>query len=345
MTTLRFLFFPAVIALFASCHKAPSGIPASSLPEVAVTVQPIEAKSYPVIEEVMGSIHSRFRANVEGKISGRIIEMPVDLGQRVKKGDLLATIDAQEVNAQLDRATANRDQAEQEFKRLTILFQKAAASKQELDSADNRLRAAVAAMKEAETMLGYVQVKAPFSGIITQRNANPGDFSTPGKPLLELENPELLRFEADVPATLVDTLQIGNRIPVSLSTLPNPLPGEITGIAPTADRNSRTFLVRMDLPETKGVRAGQFGRALLPVGEALSLRVPASAVIQRGQMEMVFIQEHQRARMRLVKTGKRLGNEIQILSGVEKGESVIVSGVDQLVDGQPCKSQSSNLQP
>ena len=93
--------------------------------------------------------------------------------------------------------------------------------------------------------------------------------------------------------------------------------------------------MRIDLPTVPGLRAGQFGRAAIPVGDALSLRVPASAVVVRGQMEMVFLAEDGAVRLRLVKTGKRFGDEIEVLSGVAKGERVVSEGASGLSDDQP----------
>ncbi len=323
----------------ASCHKAEPAKEAPTLPEVTVRVQAIEEKSHPVVEEVVGTVRARSRAAVEAKTSGRISRMLVDLGQKLKKDDLIAEIDAQEVKAQLDRAVANRDQAARDLQRYTDLLKKQVTSRQDFDNAESRFRVADAAVKEAETMKGYLQVRAPFDGVVTRRIADTGDFATPGKPLIELENPDSLRFEADVPAMLIDAVRPGQEVTVTVSSLAKPVAGRVAEIAPTADPNSRTFLVRIDLPQTAGLRAGQFGRAAIPVGESVSLRVPVDALVVRGQMEMVFIREDSRIRLRLVKSGKTIGDEVEILSGVSRGESVVSRDAGALVDGQPAKVQ------
>jgi RND family efflux transporter MFP subunit len=299
-----------------------------------VQVQVIEEKPRPVVEEVVGSVRAKSSATVEAKVSGRVSTMLVDLGQRVVKDQLLAEIDALEVKAQYDRAVANRDQTARDFKRYGELLQKQVTSHQEYDAAEGRYRIADAAVKEAATMLGYVQVKAPFDGVITRKIADVGDFASPGKPLLQIENPENLRFEADVPEAIIDRVHKGESVEVLLTALGSRIRGTVTEIAPTADINSRTFLARIDLPLSSGLRAGQFGRAFLPVGESVSLSVPASALIQRGQMEIVFINEAGHARLRLVKSGKHFGDEVELLSGVSKGESVIRERVQSLTDGE-----------
>ena len=331
-----FLPITASLALaLSACHKAPHSSAEKSPSVVTVRVETIEAKPHPVTEEVIGTVRAKIRAAVEARVSGRITRMAVDLGQPVREGDLIAGIDAQEIKARLDQALATREQASQDLKRYTVLLEKQVAAKQEFDTAQARFRVADASVKEAEAMLGYVEVRAPFAGVISRRLADVGDFAAPGKPLVEIENPEVLRFEADVPEALIDRLRRGEDLSVRIPSIDGDIKGRVAEIAPSADPNSRTFLVRIDLSTIPGLRAGQFGRAAIPVGDALSLRVPASAVVVRGQMEMVFLAENGAVRLRLVKTGKRFGDEIEVLSGVAQGERVVSEGASGLSDDQP----------
>jgi hypothetical protein len=94
-------------------------------------------------------------------------------------------------------------------------------------------------------------------------------------------------------------------------------------------------LVKLDLPGATGLRSGQFGRVAVPVGEASAIRVPAAAVIQRGQMELVFVVVGNQAQLRLVKTGSRIGDEVELVSGLNSGEQVVTENASDLVDGQP----------
>jgi RND family efflux transporter MFP subunit len=156
----------------------------------------------------------------------------------------------------------------------------------------------------------------------------------PGKPLLEMEDARNLRLEADVSEALMDKISLGDKLPVRIGVLETNLEGVVSEIAPSADPNSRTFLVKLDLPAVPGLRAGQFGRVAVPVGETSALCVPSSAVVQRGQMELLFIAVNGHAQMRIVKTGKHVGDEVELVSGVDPGEFVVVSGSGNLVDGQ-----------
>jgi RND family efflux transporter MFP subunit len=248
---------------------------------------------------------------------------------------MLAQLSAPEIQARLDQAQAVRHQAETDLKRFTALLEAGTLTRAEFDNAQAKARVAQAAVVEAETLLSYTRITAPFDGVVTRKLADVGDLAAPGKPLLEMEDATTLRLEADVPEAVVGRLKLGDKLPVKISALDVGLEGVVSEIAPAADPNSRTFLVKLDLPGSPGLRAGQFGRVSMPVGETTALRVPASAVVQRGQMEIVFIIVDGKAQLRLVKTGKRIGSEVELVSGVEAGEKIVTHGAAALVDGQP----------
>jgi RND family efflux transporter MFP subunit len=321
--------------LVSGCDRAPKSPAAPEPPPAAVRVQTVESKTRVATEEVVGTVRARLRSVIEAKVSGRIEKMLVVPGQNMKAGELLVQLDAREVQTQVDRALAVRQQAESDLKRATDLLEQKILSQSEYDNARSRFRVADAVATEAETMLGYTKVTAPFDGVITRKHADVGDLASPGKPLLEMEDARDLRLEADVPEAVIGHLTLGDKPGVRVSGVTNELAGVISEIAPSADPNSRTFLVKLDLPSAPGLRAGEFGRAAMPVGETSALRVPASAVVQRGQMELVFVVVNGRAQLRLVKAGRRIGGEIELVSGVEADEPVVVDGAGNLVDGQP----------
>lgn len=292
----------------------------------------------PVTEEVVGTVRTRLRSVIEAKVSGRISEMPATLGRKVKSGELLAKIDAREIQARLEQADAQNEQASRDLERVRTLALKQVASKQELDAAEARARVAEAALREARAMLGYVNITAPFDGVVSRRLAEVGDLATPGKPLLEIEDRGELRFETDVPEALIGLVNAGDRLEVSIPTIRKTFPATVAEVSPTADAASRTFLVKLDLPASPDLRAGQFGRAAVPVGEAKSLRIPESAVVKRGQMEIVFVNDAGKARLHLVRTGKTFPDGVEILSGLSEGDAVILADPASLVDGQPVEA-------
>lgn len=324
-----------VALVSAGCHKQTESTVSQQIPSAPVRVQTVERKSHLATEEVVGTVRSRLHAAIEAKIIGRIEKMLVAPAQMVKAGDPLAQLDAREIQARLDQALTLREQSKRDTERLRQLLTDNAISRQEFETVESRYRVAVASVTEAETMLGYTKIVAPFDGIITRKLADVGDLATPGRPLLELDDPKSLRLEADVPEALIARLQLGAKLEVRAAAQDTAIPAVVGEIAPVADPASRTFNVKLDLPANAGLRAGQFARVTVPVGESKALRAPVSAVTQRGQMELVFVVADKRAQLRLVKTGKRIGDEVELVSGVSAGEQVVIEGASQLRDGQP----------
>jgi RND family efflux transporter MFP subunit len=330
-----------VALLLPGCGRKPDTHPTSQadLAAAQVQVQTAESKQRASTEEVVGTVQAKLHATLEAKLSGRIDKMPVLLGQAVKAGQLVARLDAAEIKARMEQAEAGLQQAERDWKRTSALFDQQAATRSDYDAADSRYRVAKAAVAEAQAMMGYVEILAPFDGVVTKKWADVGDLATPGKPLIGIEDPSMLQLEADVPDAIALRIQQNARLAVQVDSLKGELAGTVMEIAPTADPASRTLRVKLDLPRTAGLRSGQFARLVVPVGESNSVRVPTSAVVVRGQLEILFVVTNQRAQLHLVKTGRTIGDEVEILAGLNSGESVVVGGAALLTDGQPVEAK------
>ncbi|NMC63707.1 MAG: efflux RND transporter periplasmic adaptor subunit, partial [SAR324 cluster bacterium] len=187
---------------------------------------------------------------------------------------------------------------------------------------------------EAETMLGYASIRAPFNGIITKKLADVGDLAMPGRPIVEMEDPSALRFEANVPETLFHNIKISSELDIEIAGLSAPIKGVVAELSPTADPNSRTFLVKFDLPNEARLRAGQFGHVSVPSNAETLISIPKAAIVNRGQMEVVYVVRDGKAWLRLVRTGKQIGESFEILSGLEDGEVIVADGASDLRDGQ-----------
>lgn len=340
MISRQWLLVPIAAVLALSGCKRDGEVPAGHpLPPAVVRVVVAEAKPLMATEDAVGTVRSETRAVIEANVSGRIQALPVRAGELVKKGDLIAQLDVQEIHARLDQAQAALEQAEQDLQRFKALLQQNVLTKAEYDTAEARQRIAKAAVVEAETMLGYAKVVAPFDGVITRKILEVGDLAAPGRGIVEMEDPDALRVEADVPEGLIRQVRLGQKMNVLSTGSANGVEAVVSEISPVADPASRTFLVKLDLPGSSGLRLGQFVRVAVPVGEKTSLRLPASAVVLRGQMELVFVDVNKTAQMRLVKTGRKGNGEIEIVSGLEAGERVVVAGAEQLSDGQALREQ------
>ena len=323
------------VVILAGCGKPEEDVagPAASSPAVPVVVASVSVQTLWDEEEVVGNVESSQRAVLSAKVTGVIDAVKVAPGARVQRGTALATIDAREIKARLDSALAAQDQAQKDFARIERLLQSGSSTRQEFDAATTRLRTADASLVEARTMLQYTGITAPFDGVVTRKLVEVGDLATPGKPLLEMENSSLLRFECEIPEALLDRVNMGSDLPVRVDAAGAELNGKISEIAPSASAGSRTFLVKLDLPAAEKLRAGQFGRVRVPVRERPALLVAESAVVRRGQIESVFVVEEGKARLRLVKSGRQMNGKIEILSGLSGGESVVVRDAHLLTDG------------
>jgi membrane fusion protein, multidrug efflux system len=309
------------------------------LTSASVCLQRVEVKTNLATEESVGTVQSKLQAQLEAKVPGRILEMRAVPGQSVKTGELLVRLDAQDIRARLDQALATQQQAASDLKRYTALVERDAATRAEFDAVQARARIGEAAVNEAQTVLSYAEVVAPFDAVVTRKLADVGDLAVPGRPLVSLEDPAHLQFSSDIPADLIANVKLGAAMPVRVEGSPEEVKAVVSEIAPAADPNSRTFRVKLDLASAAGLRAGQFGRVALPVAEMTALWVPTSALVRRGQLEMVFVVADRHAVMRLVKSGKRVGDQIEIASGLSTGESVVTQGAGSLVDGQPIETK------
>ena len=337
-TLLPIIAISFAVAGCGSKHE-PSKEKSASLPAAQVRVERVENKARTMTEEVVGTIRAKLHATLEARLSGRIEAMPVVLGNSVKKGQLVARLDAGEIAARLEQAEASLEQAERDWKRTAALFEQQSVTRAEYDSAQARQRVAKGAAAEARAMMAYVEILAPFDGLVTKKWADVGDLAAPGKPLVDIEEPSMLQMEADLPEAIASHIKQHSRLNIHVDAINRELTGVVSEIAPAADPVSRTFRVKLDLPQTDGLMPGQFGRLAVPIGESKSLRVPATAVVPRGQLEIVFSVENGHARLRLVKTGKRVDGEIEILAGLHAGESVVVGGAEQLTDGQAVEAR------
>ncbi len=322
--------------LLAGCgakHETARG-EASNLSAAPVQVETIENRPHTSTEAVVGVVQAKLHAMLEAKVSGHIEQLPVELGQQVKAGELVALLGSSDLKARLDQAEASREQAKRNWDRISALFHQQAATRAEYDDAQARNQMGEAAVAQARAMLGYAKVVAPFAGVVTKKWADVGDLASPGKPLVDIEDASQLRVQADVPDVIASHVHQGDRLAVHVDALDEELTGTVAEISPAADPITHTFRVKVNLPATPGLKSGQFARLEVPVGESQALLVPDSAVVQRGQMEILFVVANGHAQLRLVKTGRHIGGQVEILSGLDAGDTVVVRGASELTDGQ-----------
>jgi len=244
-------------------------------------------------------------------------------------------------------ADAAFDEATSQYQRIKTLFETGAVTQRELDQAEaaflqtrSRLQQAQDGLRRAEAevlragkmveeariALGYTRILAPEDGQVASREVDPGDLAAPGKPLIVLQTPGNLRLEAYVREGLIHKVRPGASFDVRIGSLETTVEGVVAEVVPAADPRTRTFLVKVGIPELPGAQPGMFGRLIIPADSRQAVLVPERSIRRMGQLETVLVKENGEWKDYYVKTGKVLDGMIEILSGLSGGETVAVFG-------------------
>jgi RND family efflux transporter MFP subunit len=259
-----------------------------------------------------------------------------------------------EADSAVAAAKANLDLAQVTFDRMQELFKKTSISNQELDEASAKLKAAQAAYEMAaarrlqlnsklaqadqevrltEVTRSYADVVAPFAGVVISKSVDPGSLALPGAPLFSIEREGAYRLEASVEESRLATIRVGQPVSVILDGVDQNLDARVSEIVPVVDSASRAYIVKIDLPTIPAVRSGVFGHALFQLGSHPVLAIPAAAITERGQLQSVLAVDSGIARTRLITTGQRIKDRVEVLSGLTAGEKVIFPTPAGLSDG------------
>jgi len=316
--------------------EEPATTVVSAAPQKTIQVVVVEAQStsVPIRVEVTGQVAPIFQATLSSRIQGTIDKLLVREGSRVSKGQLLIQLDSRDLQADLARAHAEVENAKAHLDRMNQLYAQDAVSKQEMENATRAYRVAEANRRAVEAQLSYTMVRAPFEGVITEKKVEAGELASPGQPLLKMEDPQRLRLEATVAEGDLKSVSRGDKIPVVIDALGGQaLTGLVSQILPAGDPQTHTFMVKVDLPKTPGLKTGMFGRFQLDKGLTQTILVPSAAVVERGEFSSLYVVgSDQTARLRWVKLGRRFEQQVEILSGLNIGERVLVDG-SRGVDG------------
>ncbi|MFH2098809.1 MAG: efflux RND transporter periplasmic adaptor subunit, partial [Pseudomonadota bacterium] len=245
-------------------------------------------------------------------------------------------------------AQAMYEEARQSLERVQGFFDKEAATERDLEQAQSGFLQAKANLarssrgveeaesgvvraekivEQAEIALGYARITAPKEGQVVRKMAEKGDIAFPGKPLLILQTQGAMRLEALVREGLISRIGLGDRLPVVINAIGLQVEGTVEEVVPSADPHTRSFLVKVDIPDVPGVYPGMFGRLLVPLDTRRAVTIPESALIHVGQLEMVLLKEDGGFRRVLVKTGQAVADgRLEVLSGLSGGETLGLDG-------------------
>ena len=352
-TGLRLGVLVAAVVGFSSCSTE-QAVKAQSREAVWHTpVLAVRQGEVPDLLEAAGTVRAAQSSDLASQVMGNIVEIRTHEGHRIQRGQVLAVIDDLQPRAAVDRETAavvaaqqqlvaaNSDLvlAESTLKRIQYLYEQKIVSQQEFDEVKARRQASLAhrdmaqagraqaqaAFHQATTSLNYTRIRAPFDGVVTEKKADPGTLASPGMPIFTVEDVRHYRLEVAVNENDLRYVRIGGQVSVMIDALDNVgLEGKVVQIVPAADPASRAFLVKIVLPTDTRLRSGLFGRAHFSRGERKALLIPSSAVVERGQLQGVFVLDQNKvASLRYVTLGRASGSEIEVLTGLQGGEWLV----------------------
>lgn len=307
----------------------------------------VAAQEVPGQDLFIGSVESADRGVLAARIDGRIGRLAVKVGDQVKAGQLLLTINENTVNDRLAEAQGSResaaarlDLAEKAYKRYAQLAKAEAVTPQEMDrvaaeheEARQNWQAASAGVAQARTAVAYNRVTAPYGGMIAERLVESGSTVMPGTPLLVIERSGIPQARIAVPESLVGQIVVGEALQMEIPALRRTVSGIVTEIQPASDPATRSFAVKLSLPTDAALTPGLFLRAKRQAVAGSALLVPLSALVHRGQLTGVFVVETKILHLRLVKTGAQLGDKVEILSGLTAGETIVSGSVEKARGG------------
>jgi RND family efflux transporter MFP subunit len=311
--------------------------PSNPVPEGATVVE-VRRITRPRYESAVGTIEAIHRSSVAAKILAKVIEVNVNAGQQVEAGQVLVRLSDEDLQSKLkqaeaahDFALANAQQARSDFERASQLIQGNAISRAEYESAGTAVQATEAevdrtaqAIDETKVILDYATIKAPFDGIVVDKQVQAGDTVTPGQTLLVLYDPTEMQLVANVRESLAMKLKVGQEVPAKLESFDYECLATVREVVPQAEVGSRSFQVKVTGPCPPGVYSGMFGRIKLPLEDEELIVIPAAAVRRVGQLTLVNVVEAGQMIRRNVQIGRQLGKDVEILSGLQAGEKVVV---------------------
>jgi RND family efflux transporter MFP subunit len=369
---LWFLIIPAVLIL-----SAFFGVQArqTQSQQLATTTKSLEVQPVNVIHAqkgktssdltLPGMIEAFSQSPIYPRVDGYVRAWHVDIGARVTKGQLLAEIDAPELDQQLNQAQAVLRQAETSLAlaktttaRYQDLIKSNSVAQQEVDQNNQNLssqvanvQAATAAVTRLEQLQGYEKILAPFDGVITERRTQIGDLVNSGnagvgRELFRISQSDVVRVFVTVPEEFSKQVRPGSRASMDLSELPNRhFAVSVTRTTEAIDVVSRTLTVELDVPNSSGaLLPGAYANVnfQLPLG-IVPLVLPASTIIFRADGPQVAIVDQQKkAELRKVTLGHDFGDTIQVLTGVAGTDEVIANPPDSLTTGVPVSVQSGS---
>jgi RND family efflux transporter MFP subunit len=370
----RLLWFLVIPALLACSAFVTAYARRSSNASLAATTRTLGLQNVNVIHAELGSptteltvpgtVQAFSESPIYARINGYLRVWNVDIGARVRKGQLLAVIEAPEVDQELNHARAMLAQAQANLQLATVtsaryrdLIKSNSVSQQEVDNNNQNLnsqtanvQAATAEVARLAQLQGFEKIYAPFDGVITARKTEVGDLinagnSGLGAELFRISNITTMRVYVDVPEVYSEAMASGVRATMEVASLPNrQFTGTVARTSHAIGVNSRTLLTEVDVPNPKGdLFPGAYAQVHFQLSlKAVPLVLPGNSILfQAAGPQVGVVSGQNRVELRKVTLGRDFGNRVEILGGISQPDAVIANPPDYLVDGMPVAVQTA----
>lgn len=341
------------ITLFlTSCGSEDKKAVADNAPAIAVKTSQVETNNSSPFLSVSGKIQATNSADLSTRMMGYVNKVHVNVGDKVRKGQLLVSInnaDLQakraQVKAGITEATVAFNNAQKDYNRFKNLFEENSASQKEMDDmtanfemAKARLESANQMKNEINAQFAYSNLTAPFSGTVTSKNVEAGNMANPGVPLISIETPENFEVMAMVPETEISEIKNGTSVDVLVKSINKTIKGKVTEVSTSAKNTGGQYLVKIDLEKTDvNILSGMFTTVQFPIerkAKSAMVLIPEEAIITNGQLSGVYtVSQTNTALLRWLRLGRTYGDQVEVLSGLNSDEAYIVSAEGKLYNG------------
>ena len=364
MKTTRKLYKSFLIVsllLFMACGSKDAEISTNNKPAIAVTIASTTAENQQPFLTASDKIQAQNSANLSTRMMGFVTKLHTKVGDKVKKGQLLVSINntdlqakAAQVNANITEAKAAYNSAEKDYKRFQNLYADNAASQKELDDitthyqmAKARLEAAKQMKNEINAQFNYTNIRAPFAGVVTNTFIDEGAMANPGVPLVEVETPGIFEVIAMIPETEISQIKTNYQAIVTVASINKTILGVVTEVSTSAKNTGGQYLVTINLDKQYNeLRSGMFATVQFPVEATKKtnnkILIPKKAIVNNGQLQGIYtVSQSNTAVLRWLRLGKSYGDQVEVLSGLSANETYIISAEGKLFNGvkiSPSKS-------
>jgi len=312
--------------------KTASGAAARSGP-LSVMTHSVKLAPFAVELPATGTLLARESVELVSELNRRLVRVPAEEGQPVKKGELLFELDSADLVAQIAKLDVQTQLNRATLARSEKLVAEGVSATSELELAQANLDSLVAERRVLGVTLSKTQIRAPFAGVLGLRHVSLGAWVSPSTLLATLQDISSLKLDFTVPERYAGLLAVGAEFTFRVAGQGQPFSAKVSALAPVVDTKTRSILVRGVVEGQQGLFAGAFANVELPIRVEQALFVPAMAVIPGALGRQVFVVEGTRAKARSIEIGERTADQVQVLSGLAVGDRVIVSQLLRLQNG------------